>query len=248
MKITYATKANRIQTEKAFEIRLVVGYAGDIIPAFQLKEEFFGMATPTVAKAKTVAAQADEAEAKQQRLAAAEAVEVPGISRREFLYYAWGASMALLLAQTSGLLIWFGLPRFREGDFGGTFTLSAGDLPQPGAAPADNPAGKFWLTYTENQEVVALYKVCTHLGCLYAWVGANDRFECPCHGSKFEADGRFIEGPAPRSLDRFEMTIITLSGAQLITNVAGDPIPVAASDIAEIRINTGSRIQRSGRI
>lgn len=30
-----------------------------------------------------------------------------GITRREFLYYIWGASIALLAAQTVGLLIWF---------------------------------------------------------------------------------------------------------------------------------------------
>ncbi|NJN55513.1 MAG: hypothetical protein HC804_12610 [Anaerolineae bacterium] len=40
-----------------------------------------------------------------------------GISRREFLYYIWGASIALYLAQFAGLMIWFLIPRFREGEF-----------------------------------------------------------------------------------------------------------------------------------
>ena len=47
----------------------------------------------------------------------------PGISRREFLYYIWGASIALISLQATGLLVWYLLPRFREGEFGGTFTL-----------------------------------------------------------------------------------------------------------------------------
>ena len=45
--------------------------------------------------------------------------------------------------------------------------------------------------------------MCTHLGCLYKWAQSNNRFECPCHGSKFSREGFYIEGPAPRSLDTF---------------------------------------------
>ena len=48
--------------------------------------------------------------------------------------------------------------------------------------------------------------VCTHLGCLYKWAQSNNRFECPCHGSKFSREGFYIEGPAPRSLDTFLVT------------------------------------------
>jgi cytochrome b6-f complex iron-sulfur subunit len=55
------------------------------------------------------------------------------------------------------------------------------------------------------QGAAAIYKVCTHLGCIYAWVDANNRFECPCHGSKYRLDGRRIEDPAPRNLDRFKL-------------------------------------------
>lgn len=190
-------------------------------------------ASTTVAKAKTTAAQQTVTD-----------VQVPGISRREFLYYAWSGSMAVLLAETSGLLIWFALPRFRVGEFGGTFTLKS--VPFPDMVPEDHPEGKFWLSNTD-QGIVALYKVCTHLGCLYKWVDVNHRFECPCHGSKFELDGKYIEGPAPRSLDRFEMAIVTTNGT-FTTNAVGDPIQVDASSVSEIRIDTSRRIKRAGRI
>lgn len=196
------------------------------------------MATPTVARAKTASG--------QKETSVAESVQVAGVSRREFLYYAWGASLALLTAQTGGLLLWFGLPRFREGEFGGIFSLNAGALPQLDAAPGDNPGGKFWLSNTA-EGVVALYKVCTHLGCLYKWVDANHRFECPCHGSKFDLEGKYIEGPAPRSLDRFAMTIRTKAGQELVSDAEGNPIPVAAADIDQIFVNTGAKIQRAGR-
>jgi cytochrome b6-f complex iron-sulfur subunit len=179
------------------------------------------------------------------RTAAAEAavnapeIQVKGVTRREFLYYIWGASMVLLLAQSGGALIWFMLPRFREGEFGGVFAIDAGTLPAVGAPPVLNPAGKYWLSNTEKG-VLALSAVCTHLGCLYKWVEVTNRFECPCHGSKFEGDGTFIEGPAPRSLDRFELEVVA---AGVATKSDADGNPVALNGATEIRINTGKKVK-----
>ena len=45
---------------------------------------------------------------------------------------------------------------------------------------------------------------CTHLGCLVAWNTAERSWDCPCHGSRFDIDGRVIQGPAVRSLDPVE--------------------------------------------
>ncbi len=148
-----------------------------------------------------------------------------GISRREFLYYVWGASMALFAVQSVGVLVWFLLPRFRAGEFGGKFTVPVSEIPGVNEGPANFPDGRFWLVnldasdpnalmYLASDEteltpgVAAIYKVCTHLGCIYSWIPANDRFECPCHGSKYRLDGRRIESPAPRSLDRFQLTFL----------------------------------------
>jgi cytochrome b6-f complex iron-sulfur subunit len=140
-------------------------------------------------------------------------VAVPALSakemgRREFLVYAWGAALGLLALQGGLASFLFMYPRFREGEFGGVFPIGPESaLPDPTMAPVGNSAGKFWLVTTEAGEARALYMVCTHLGCLYKWEGSNNRFECPCHGSKFSHDGYYIEGPAPRSLDTFEITI-----------------------------------------
>lgn len=175
-----------------------------------------------------------------------EGVQIPTVTRREFLFYVWGASLALFTASSIGVIIWYMLPKFQEGEFGGIFRESS--VPPEGDAPRNNPTGKYWLSHSD-QGIVALYKVCTHLGCLYAWVGNNGRFECPCHGSKFELWGEYIEGPAPRSLDRFEMTIKLTSGGEVVTNEAGDPITgVNPGDIQEIIVDTGKRIKRDGKI
>jgi nitrite reductase/ring-hydroxylating ferredoxin subunit len=99
------------------------------------------------------------------------------------------------------------MPRFKAGEFGGVFFIGPeATLPDTAASPQPVTGGKFWLVNTEEEGPVALDMVCTHLGCLYKWEQANNRFECPCHGFKFTREGYFIEGPAPRSLDEFAIS------------------------------------------
>jgi cytochrome b6-f complex iron-sulfur subunit len=129
------------------------------------------------------------------------------MNRREFLTYAWGATLGLLALQAGVGIFYFMYPRFKAGEFGGKFFLGpVEDLPPTDAAPIAETAGKFWLVNTTDEGPKALYMVCTHLGCLYKWAQSNNRFECPCHGSKFSREGFYIEGPAGRSLDTFELT------------------------------------------
>ena len=186
-----------------------------------------------------------------------------GLTRREFLYYIWGASVALLVVESTGLLVWFMLPRFREGEFGGKFTLPIDVLPETNAPPFNFADGRFWLVNVNNEVQVgcermwpapedgpivgaaAIYKVCTHLGCIYAWVDANDRFECPCHGSKYRLDGRRIEDPAPRNLDRFKLLALDQNETVLAESTVSDkgdyntlPLP---DGTAFLQIDTGDK-------
>ncbi len=52
---------------------------------------------------------------------------------------------------------------------------------------------------------IALYQRCVHLGCTVPFRDDCDSFKCPCHGSHYNVDGEFLDGPAPRSLDRFAL-------------------------------------------
>ncbi len=91
------------------------------------------------------------------------------VNRREFLNYAWLASLGFLLVDFAGVSYLFAMPRFKEGEFGSTFTIGdVADLPPTGSPPVNFPKVKLWLSNTE-EGLMALYKVCTHLGCLYNW-------------------------------------------------------------------------------
>lgn len=189
------------------------------------------------------------------------------MTRREFLYYTWGASMALFTAEFGGAILWFALPRFKAGEFGGTFTISVEKIPPPDSAdPVDFPDGRFWLInagdkiafdprtppgYKTATGVTTIYKICVHLGCLYKWVPVNNRFECPCHGSKYLLNGVRLEGPARRNLDRFILKAVDASGAVLAETKAGNPdqdpdaglpIQIPAGAVAII-VDTGKRLQ-----
>ncbi len=52
---------------------------------------------------------------------------------------------------------------------------------------------------------IALYQRCVHLGCTVPFRDDCVSFKCPCHGSHYNVDGEFLDGPAPRSLDRFRL-------------------------------------------
>ncbi|MCY4520228.1 MAG: Rieske 2Fe-2S domain-containing protein [Caldilineaceae bacterium] len=171
--------------------------------------------------------------------------QVRTVNRREFLAYSWTAAVGIVTAQSlvaTGLLMY---PRFKAGEFGGDFLLgSTAGLPSLEAAPQSNPLGKFWLINTDEGPR-ALYMVCTHLGCLFKWVDANKRFECPCHGSKFTREGDWIEGPAPRSLDQFVVEV-TQDGSVVASTQSADggiQAPGAPAEGTEIVVKTGSRIQ-----
>lgn len=53
--------------------------------------------------------------------------------------------------------------------------------------------------------IEAVSAICTHTGCLVQRVSSG--FGCPCHKSDFDEEGKPLNGPAPRPLDRLETRI-----------------------------------------
>lgn len=175
-----------------------------------------------------------------------ETEEGDGVSRREFLNYAWLASLGIFVAEMAGASYLFAMPRFRAGEFGGVFPLGqAGQLPPTGEPPDKNPKGRFWFVRSE-EGIYALYVVCTHLGCLFQWSSTEGRFACPCHGSQFSRTGEYLAGPAPRNLDSFVIRVVDDSGqvvSETPQNADRYPVPTPVPDPnAQVMVDTGSRI------
>ena len=57
---------------------------------------------------------------------------------------------------------------------------------------------------TVDGEVCRLSAVCTHLGGIVTWNDAERSWDCPLHGSRFDARGRLLEGPATADLEALD--------------------------------------------
>jgi cytochrome b6-f complex iron-sulfur subunit len=71
-----------------------------------------------------------------------------------------------------------------------------------------------WIYKNEGQ-FVAMSNICTHLGCVPSWLPAERKFKCPCHGSGFYPNGINFEGPAPRPLERFKVSLTSLGEVKI---------------------------------
>ena len=71
----------------------------------------------------------------------------------------------------------------------------------PGEGLVARIGGKHYaVSRREDGELVTLSARCTHLGCIVGWSAADRAWECPCHGSRFAADGKLVQGPATDDL------------------------------------------------
>ena len=125
--------------------------------------------------------------------------------RRTFVRNTVLGSVALVLAQLGGGFLAFFWP-LKTGAFGTEILVGAANVPEVGASPYRDQAGKFFLINNEDG-LLALYWKCPHLGCTVPWNEAEGDFHCPCHGSVYDRFGVRIAGPAPRPMDLMAVTV-----------------------------------------
>ena len=84
-----------------------------------------------------------------------------------------------------------------------------------GSSLTDQLTAESFVKDSDGSLWVALYQRCVHLGCTVPFRDDCVSFKCPCHGSHYNADGEYLDGPAPRSLDRFAMSF---SGGSVVVS------------------------------
>ncbi len=174
-----------------------------------------------------------------------------GVTRRKFFNRAIGAVFGLFMLQFALAGLAFFWPKLKGGfgtpiNAGKVASLKAEVVAGGSIIPKFIPAAQAWVVPFEMDKLagssfeatpfvvaggegdgvglMALWQRCVHLGCRVPSCESSQGFECPCHGSKYNAHGEYSSGPAPRNLDRFEVS----------ENDAGDFI-----------INTGNVVQTS---
>ena len=145
----------------------------------------------------------------------AAAAAKPAVPRRSFLSWmtlAWTAFTASMLAAVTATARFM----FPNVLFEPPPTFKAGYPNEIQVGQVDERfKQKFavWLVRTAYDQyanatgIFALSTVCTHLGCTPNWLEAEQKFKCPCHGSGYYKTGVNFEGPTPRPLERYAISL-----------------------------------------
>lgn len=151
-----------------------------------------------------------------------------GVTRRRFFNRGILGVFGLFLAQFGIASLAFMWPRLKSGGFGSK--VSAGKLEdlETASRTADgrvqpvfvSAAQAYVIPFEGSLEgssfeglpvlaggLMALWQRCVHLGCRVPQCESSQGFECPCHGSKYNFHGEYEDGPAPRNLDRFVVSV-----------------------------------------
>ena len=73
----------------------------------------------------------------------------------------------------------------------------------PGTGKVVEVDGQKIAAYKDMEDKVhALNPVCAHAGCIVGWNAAELSWDCPCHGARFDIDGKILTGPATKVLQK----------------------------------------------
>ena len=66
-------------------------------------------------------------------------------------------------------------------------------------------SGKDAAKLRRPEKLAAISPTCPHQGCLVNWNKIHSAFICPCHGARFGADGKVLQGPAKKNLKQYDV-------------------------------------------
>jgi cytochrome b6-f complex iron-sulfur subunit len=144
--------------------------------------------------------------------------EKAGVSRRDFLGMAAVGTVVL-----SSLALFAGMFRMSKPNVryeeATKFKIGKAENFPVGTVKKLDEKGVF--IFSNDDGLHAISCVCTHLGCIVAL--SETGFQCPCHGSKYDENGKVIGGPAPRNLAWLEISR-GLDGSLMVDTAKAVPV------------------------
>lgn len=80
--------------------------------------------------------------------------------------------------------------------------MNATDLKPGEGAIVTNGDKKEAVFRNDEGELIELSPICTHKQCTVGWNSTQKTWDCPCHGSRYKADGTVFQGPADKNLTK----------------------------------------------
>jgi len=133
------------------------------------------------------------------------------VDRRKFLITVGNSIIGIIGVGTLGATYKFLWPNVLK-EIPPTFQIGSPELLQPNST-IFNEEYKVFVVRNDQGQFYAISAVCTHLGCTVNWRPVPDPnfpegvISCPCHGSIYNKFGTVLSGPAPRSLDRYDIKL-----------------------------------------
>jgi cytochrome b6-f complex iron-sulfur subunit len=128
------------------------------------------------------------------------------ISRRRLMAYAWMGAAAIVMGELIFGTFAFLWPR-RKGTKVETVFIAGKVTDFKVGEIIPFRKERTFILRTEGG-FLAISAICTHLHCIVNWNEVLKKFECPCHGAKFNLNGEVLEGPPPRPLDLYKLQLV----------------------------------------
>ena len=133
-------------------------------------------------------------------------VDKKPISRRRLMAYAWMGAAAIVMGELIFGTFAFLWPR-RKGPKVETVFIAGKVTDFKVGEIIPFRKERTFILRTEGG-FLAISAICTHLHCVVNWNEMLKKFECPCHGAKFNLNGEVLEGPPPRPLDLYKLQLV----------------------------------------
>ena len=128
------------------------------------------------------------------------------ITRRRFLTLVFGLASALGLGAFAAPLVRYAYPVLKGEVYEKVKVSTTADVTADGVR-FDYQDVPSMVIQKKDKSYAAFSLVCTHLGCIVKWVAKDNDFECPCHGGKFDENGKNVAGPPPSPLTQYNLTV-----------------------------------------